>query len=168
AQIAVIRAACANADIQPREVDYVEAHGTGTLLGDPIEARGLGAVYGRGRTDGARLLIGSVKTNLGHLEAAAGVAGFIKTVLAVQHGRIPRTLNYQVPNPHIPFQELRLKVVDEEQVWPSSGRPRRAGVSSFGFGGTNAHVVVEQAPEVVGVSSSVGSASVCTLVVSGK
>src|SRR6478672_4695115 len=100
----------------------------------------------RGRADGARLLIGSVKTNLGHLEAAAGVAGFIKTVLAVQHGQIPRTLNYQVPNPHIPFQELRLKVVDEAQVWPSSGRPRRAGVSSFGFGGTNAHVVVEQAP----------------------
>ena len=104
AQIAVIRAACSNAGIQPREVDYVEAHGTGTLLGDPIEARALGTVYGRGRTDGARLLIGSVKTNLGHLEAAAGVAGFIKTVLAVQHGQIPRTLNYQMPNPHIPFQ----------------------------------------------------------------
>src|SRR5262245_28940344 len=169
AQIAVIRAACANAGIPPREVDYVEAHGTGTLLGDPIEARALGTVYGRGRTDGARLLIGSVKTNLGHLEAAAGVAGFIKTVLAVQHGEIPRTLNYQVPNPHIPFQKLRLKVVDEAQVWPSSGRLRRAGVSSFGFGGTNAHVVVEQAPEVVGAATSPESvSSVRTLVVSGK
>jgi acyl transferase domain-containing protein/acyl carrier protein len=169
AQIAVIRAACANAGIQPREVDYVEAHGTGTLLGDPIEARALGTVYGRGRTDGARLLIGSVKTNLGHLEAAAGVAGFIKTVLAVQHGQIPRTLNYQVPNPHIPFQESHLKVVDELHEWPSSGRVRRAGVSSFGFGGTNAHVVVEQAPEVVGVSAPQAPvSSVCTLVVSGK
>ncbi len=114
------------------------------------------------------LLIGSVKTNLGHLEAAAGVAGFIKTVLAVQHGQIPRTLNYQMPNPHIPFQELHLKVVDEEQEWPVTGRVRRAGVSSFGFGGTNAHVVVEQAPELVGVSGSVVSAPVCTLVVSGK
>ena len=133
----------------------MEAHGTGTLLGDPIEARALGTVYGRGRTDGARLLIGSVKTNLGHLEAAAGVAGFIKTVLAVQHGQIPRTLNYQVPNPHIPFQELHLKVVEQEQEWPVTGRVRRAGVSSFGFGGTNAHVVVEQAPELVGVSGSV-------------
>ena len=138
----------------------------------PIEARALGTVYGRGRTDGARLLIGSVKTNLGHLEAAAGVAGFIKTVLAVQHGQIPRTLNYQMPNPHIPFQELHLKVVDEEQEWPVTGRVRRAGVSSFGFGGTNAHVVVEQAPESVGVSGSVVSVPVsmpvCTLVVSGK
>ncbi len=169
AQIAVIRVACANAGIPPREVDYVEAHGTGTLLGDPIEARALGTVYGRGRKDGARLLIGSVKTNLGHLEAAAGVAGFIKTVLAVQHARIPRTLNYQVPNPHIPFQELHLKVVDQEQEWPVTGRVRRAGVSSFGFGGTNAHVVVEQAPEQAPVSGSgSGSGSVCTLVVSGK
>ena len=113
-----------------------------------------------GVPDGARLLIGSVKTNLGHLEAAAGVAGFIKTVLAVQHGQIPRTLNYQMPNPHIPFQELHLKVVDEEQEWPVTGRVRRAGVSSFGFGGTNAHVVVEQAPESVGVSGSVVSVPV--------
>ena len=105
AQIAVLRAACANAGIQPREVDYVEAHGTGTLLGDPIEARALGTVFGEGRPDGAPLLIGSVKTNLGHLEAAAGVAGFIKAVLAVQHGHIPRNLHFECPNPHIPFDD---------------------------------------------------------------
>ena len=170
AQMAVLRAACANAGIQPREIDYVEAHGTGTLLGDPIEARALGTVYRRGRSDAAPLLIGSVKTNLGHLEAAAGVAGFIKTVLALYHGRIPQSINFEVPNPHIPFAELRLKVVDAAQVWPSVGRARRAGVSSFGFGGTNAHVVVEQAPVVerAPVVESASGSSVCTLVVSGR
>jgi len=168
AQQALLRQALAAARLQPADIDYVEAHGTGTPLGDPIELEALSKVFGE-RTDSQPLTIGSVKTNLGHLEAAAGVAGFIKTVLAVQHGYIPRTLNYQVPNPHIPFQELRLKVVDEEQVWPASGRPRRAGVSSFGFGGTNAHVVVEQAPELVGaVKSREPVSPVCTLVVSGK
>ena len=170
AQIAVLSAACANAGIQPREIDYVEAHGTGTLLGDPIEARALGTVYRRGRSDAAPLLIGSVKTNLGHLEAAAGVAGFIKTVLAVYHGRIPKSMNFAVPNPHIPFTELCLKVVEEEQVWPSVERARRAGVSSFGFGGTNAHVVVESAPVVerAAVAQAAAGSSVCTLVVSGR
>ena len=176
AQMAVLRAAYANAGVQPREVDYVEAHGTGTLLGDPIEARALGAVLGRGRGVDAPLLVGAVKSNLGHLEAAAGVAGFIKTVLAVQRGRIPANLGYGVPNPHIPFADLRLKVVAEPADWPSVQRPRRAGVSSFGFGGTNAHVVLEQAaepavleqaaePAVVGQRPG---APVTTLVVSGK
>ena len=146
AQMAVLRAAYAAAGVEPREVDYVEAHGTGTLLGDPIEARALGTVLGRGRAADAPLLIGAVKSNLGHLEAAAGIAGFAKAVLALQHSRIPANLGYQNPNPHIPFDKLRLKVVAEHTDWAPAGRPRRAGVSSFGFGGTNAHVVLEQAP----------------------
>jgi phthiocerol/phenolphthiocerol synthesis type-I polyketide synthase B len=167
AQMAVLRAAYANAGVQPHEVDYVEAHGTGTLLGDPIEARALGTVLGRGRPENAPLLIGAVKSNLGHLEAAAGVAGFIKTVLAVQRGQIPANLHFESPNPHIPFDEMGLKVVAEQQEWPAVERARQAGVSSFGFGGTNAHVVVEQAPDVVAVEPHVDPA-VSTLVVSGK
>ena len=127
AQAAVLRAACADAGVEPAEVDYVEAHGTGTLLGDPIEARALGAVYGRGRQPDAPLLVGAVKTNLGHLEAAAGIAGLIKTTLAVQRGEIPPNLHFDNPNPHIPFDELRLKVVDEATSWPTTGRPRRGG-----------------------------------------
>jgi phthiocerol/phenolphthiocerol synthesis type-I polyketide synthase B len=145
-QMAVLRAAYADAGVDPRDVDYVEAHGTGTLLGDPIEARALGTVLGRGRPAEEPLLIGSVKTNLGHLEAAAGVAGFAKAVLALSRGSVPPTAGYRNPNPHIPFAKLRLKVVDNQADWPDRGRPRRAGVSSFGFGGTNAHVVLEQAP----------------------
>ena len=148
AQMAVLRAAYANAGVEPREVDYVEAHGTGTLLGDPIEARALGTVLGRGRPEDSPLLIGAVKSNLGHLEAAAGVAGFLKAVLAVQRGRIPANLGFHPQrHPHIPFENLRLKVVAEPTDWLSTGRPRRAGVSSFGFGGTNAHVVLEQGPD---------------------
>jgi phthiocerol/phenolphthiocerol synthesis type-I polyketide synthase B len=167
AQMAVLRAACVNAGIQPHEVDYVEAHGTGTFLGDPIEARALGSVLGRGRPENSPLLVGAIKSNLGHLEAAAGVAGFIKTVMAVQRGHIPANLGYERPNPHIPFDELRLKVVADHQDWPTVSRARRAGVSSFGFGGTNAHVVLEQAPDVVAVEPPTDPA-VSTLVVSGK
>ena len=116
------------------------------------------------------LLIGAVKSNLGHLEAAAGIAGFIKAVLAVQRGRIPANLYFENPNPHIPFENLRLKVVAEPTDWPSTGRPRRAGVSSFGFGGTNAHVVLEQAPDPRArqAAASPTGAAVTTLVVSGK
>jgi phthiocerol/phenolphthiocerol synthesis type-I polyketide synthase B len=170
AQMAVLRAAYANAGVEPREVDYVEAHGTGTLLGDPIEARALGTVLGRGRAADAPLLIGAVKSNLGHLEAAAGIAGFAKTVLALQRGRIPANLGYQNPNPHIPFDKLRLKVVAEHTDWAATGRPRRAGVSSFGFGGTNAHVVLEQGPDPAPATTTVPQtgAAVSTLVVSGK
>ncbi len=142
AQMAVLRSAYADAGVDVREVDYVEAHGTGTLLGDPIEARALGTVLGRGRAVDEPLLIGSVKSNLGHLEAAAGVAGLAKAVLAVSRGEIPGNRGYRNPNPHIPFGNLRLKVVDEPTRWPGS-RPRIAGVSSFGFGGTNAHLVLE-------------------------
>ncbi|MDT5167660.1 MAG: phthiocerol/phenolphthiocerol synthesis type-I polyketide synthase, partial [Mycobacterium sp.] len=167
AQMAVLRAAYANAGVEPREVDYVEAHGTGTLLGDPIEARALGTVLGRGRPADAPLLIGAVKSNLGHLEAAAGIAGFAKAVLALQRGRIPANLGYKNPNPHIPFDKLRLKVVAEHTDWAAAGRPRRAGVSSFGFGGTNAHVVLEQAP-VIAPAATAPESVVTTLVVSGK
>ena len=167
AQMAVLRAAYADADLDMREVDYIEAHGTGTLLGDPIEARALGTVLGRGRAVDDPLLIGSVKSNLGHLEAAAGVAGLAKAVLALQRGTIPATAGYQNPNPHIPFDNLRLKVVAQETDWIDRGRPRRAGVSSFGFGGTNAHIVLEQAPEQT-LPPAVANAGVSTLVVSGK
>ena len=167
AQAAVLRAACADAGLQPLEVDYVEAHGTGTPLGDPIEARALGAVYGRGRQPDMPLLAGAVKTNLGHLEAAAGIVGLIKATLAVQQGTIPANLHFEKPNAHIPFDELRLKVVDEVTAWPETGLPRRAGVSSFGFGGTNAHIILEQAPELAAPEEP-AVPPVTTLVVSGK
>jgi phthiocerol/phenolphthiocerol synthesis type-I polyketide synthase B len=167
AQMAVLRSAYANSGVSPHEVDYVEAHGTGTLLGDPIEARALGTVLGRGRPEHSPLLIGTVKTNLGHLEAAAGVAGLIKAVLAVRRGSIPANLHFHTPNPHIPFDQLRLKVVTEQQDWPHMPHPRRAGVSSFGFGGTNAHAVIEQAPASVPVIREADPA-VTTLVLSGK
>jgi phthiocerol/phenolphthiocerol synthesis type-I polyketide synthase B len=167
AQMAVLRAAYANAGVPPQEVDYVETHGTGTLLGDPIEARALGTVLGKGRSEQSPLLIGAVKSNLGHLEAAAGMAGLIKTVLAVQRASIPGNLHFHNPNPHIPFDQMRLKVVAEQLQWPHAQRPRRAGVSSFGFGGTNAHAVIEQAPASVPVIREADPA-VTTLVVSGK
>ncbi|KXO89985.1 polyketide synthase [Tsukamurella pulmonis] len=149
AQMAVLRSAYAAAGVAPRDVDYVEAHGTGTPLGDPIEARALGTVLGRGRRADAPLLIGSVKGNLGHLEGGAGIAGMIKTVLALRHRVLPATPHHADPNPHIPFDQLRLAVVQEQRPWPAVDRPRRAGVSSFGFGGTNAHIVLEEAPPAV-------------------
>ena len=167
AQMAVLRSAYANAGIEPREVDYVETHGTGTLLGDPIEARALGTVLGKGRAADAPLLIGAVKSNLGHLEAAAGLAGFAKAVLSLQHNTIPANLGYRNPNPHIPFDKLRLRVIAEHTAWAPVGRPRRAGISSFGFGGTNAHVVIEQAP-VTAPSIVADEHAVTTLVISGK
>src|SRR6476646_763503 len=171
AQTAVLRAAYANAGVPPHEVDYVETHGTGTLLGDPIEARALGTVLGRGRPENSPLLIGAIKSNLGHLEAAAGIAGFIKAVLAVQRGHIPPNLGFQTPNPHIPFDQMRLKVVADHQDWPARNeglpRPRRAGVSSFGFGGANAHVVIEQGPDA-GPTPVRAEPVVTSLVVSGK
>jgi phthiocerol/phenolphthiocerol synthesis type-I polyketide synthase B len=167
AQMAVLRSAYANAGVPPHDVDYVEAHGTGTLLGDPIEARALGTVLGKGRPEQSPLLIGTVKSNLGHLEAAAGMAGLIKAVLAVQRASIPGNLHFHKPNPHIPFDQMRLKVVAEQEEWPHTRRPRCAGVSSFGFGGTNAHAVIEQAPASVPVIREADPA-VTTLVVSGK
>lgn len=146
AQEELLRHAYQSAGIDPHEVDYVEAHGTGTLLGDPIEARSLGAVLGAGRDPSRPLLIGSVKSNFGHLEAAAGIAGLIKVVLALHHGRIPATLRVADHHPHVDFGALGLSVAAQAADWPPQVRPARAGVSAFGFGGTNAHVIVEQAP----------------------
>jgi acyl transferase domain-containing protein/thioesterase domain-containing protein len=144
AQQALLRTAYEQAGVDPATVDYVEAHGTGTPLGDPIEANALGAVLGAGRPSARPLLLGSVKSNLGHLEAAAGIVGLIKVVLALHHGIIPASLNYSAPNPLIAFDALRLSVVDSPRPWPNDGTAV-AGVSGFGFGGTNSHVVLEQA-----------------------
>ncbi len=161
AQQAMLREAYRGLD--PSTVDYVEAHGTGTLLGDPIEARALGAVLGAGRDAGSPLLIGSVKTNIAHAEAAAGIAGVIKVVLALVHGEVPPQLHFAAPNPHIPFEELGLRVVSEATPWPRRGGRAVAGVSAFGFGGTNAHVVLEEAtvPEpALGEDGRTGSRAV--------
>ncbi|MEV6617693.1 SDR family NAD(P)-dependent oxidoreductase [Streptomyces sp. NPDC051051] len=149
AQQALLRSALTDACVEGTGIDYVETHGTGTLLGDPMEAQSLGAVVGSGKPADQPLLIGSVKSNLGHLEGAAGIVGLIKTVLALHHGRIPASLHFHDPNPHIDFSSLRLRVVTAPTAWPApQDRPARAGVSAFGFGGTNAHVVVEQAPRI--------------------
>ncbi|MGC4093804.1 MAG: beta-ketoacyl synthase N-terminal-like domain-containing protein [Polyangiaceae bacterium] len=145
AQQALIEAACARAGVSPAEIQYVEAHGTGTPVGDPIEVNALGAALGKGRERGAACWIGSVKTNMGHLEAAAGVAGLIKAALCLRHAAIPPHLHLQRPNPQIDFERLGLRVPLELTPWPSSER-RLASVNSFGFGGTNAHVVLEAAP----------------------
>ncbi len=144
AQEKVIEAALREAGITPTDVDYVEAHGTGTEVGDPVEAEAVGTAYGRGRDPDRPLLIGSVKTNIGHLESAAGVAGVIKVLLAMNKGVIPRHLHFSTPNPEIPWDRLPLKVTAEPTAWPDAeGRPPRAGVSGFGWSGTNAHVVLE-------------------------
>ncbi|MEU9021030.1 SDR family NAD(P)-dependent oxidoreductase [Actinomadura sp. NPDC048394] len=146
AQRALLRDVYASAGVETTEVDYIEAHGTGTFLGDPIEAKAVGEVLGAGRAADEPLLIGSAKSNLGHMESAAGIAGLIKTVLALHHKVIPASAHYKEPNPHIPFDELRLRVVADETPWPERSHPARAGVSGFGFGGTNAHVLLEEAP----------------------
>lgn len=145
AQQAVIRAALRQAGVAPAEVGYVEAHGTGTALGDPIELGALQAVFGAGRAKVAPLRVGSIKTNLGHLESAAGVAGLIKTVLALQHREIPPHPHFKTPNPLMPWPELALEVPTQPTPWVGDAL-RYAGVSSFGFGGTNAHVVLSEAP----------------------
>ncbi|MEV0222842.1 beta-ketoacyl synthase N-terminal-like domain-containing protein [Streptomyces sp. NPDC050704] len=138
------RALLAEVHTTPPTVDYVEAHGTGTALGDPIEASALGAVLGRGRDLEQPLLIGSAKTNLGHLEAAAGIAGLIKTVLALHHGEIPGQLHFTRPGPHADLDALGLRVVTSPEPWPRYSGTATAGVSAFGFGGTNAHVVLAE------------------------
>ena len=149
AQEAVLREAYRQSAVSPGSVQYVEAHGTGTLLGDPIEAQALGTVLGVDRPPGRPCALGSVKTNLGHLEAAAGVAGLIKVVLALRHREIPPSLHFETPNPLIPFDELPLRVQTTLSPWPGGSGPALAGVSSFGFGGTNAHVVLEEAPPAI-------------------
>jgi acyl transferase domain-containing protein len=146
AQEAVLREALRAARVAPADVGYVEAHGTGTTLGDPIELEALDAVLSEGRPADRTLTVGSIKTNVGHLEAASGIAGLIKVVLSLQHERIPRHLHFKTLNPHITLRKLDVVVPQQSTPWPSGQGPRIAGVSSFGFSGTNAHVVIEEAP----------------------
>jgi polyketide synthase 13 len=144
AQADVLRRAYKDAGINPRTIDYVEAHGTGTVLGDPIEAQALGRVIGRGRPADKPLLLGAVKTNVGHMESAAGAASLVKMVLALQHDKLPPSINYAGPNPYIDFDASHLRVLDTVADWPRYGGYAVAGVSSFGFGGANAHVVLRE------------------------
>ncbi|OBI81017.1 type I polyketide synthase [Mycobacterium sp. 1245805.9] len=154
AQQRVIAEALQCAGVAPGDVGYLEAHGTGTSLGDPIEVQAAGAALGKEREADRPLLIGSVKTNIGHLEAAAGIAGLIKVILSLEHEVLPKHLNFSKPSPHIPWDRLPVRVVDEAQPWPRDGRPRIAGVSSFGFSGTNSHIIIEEAPQLAPVAAA--------------
>ncbi len=148
AQETLIRTACQQAGVSPRDLQYVEAHGTGTPTGDPIEARAIGEVVGTGRTPEEQCWVGSVKTNIGHLEAGAGAASLIKVALALHHRRIPPNLHFEIANPAIDLNSLGLRIPTTIQEWQSN-RVRLAGINGFGYGGTNAHLIVEQAPEIV-------------------
>ncbi len=166
----MLRVAYGRAGVDPRSVQYVEAHGTGTAAGDPVELGALGAVVGAGRDPAAPCLVGSIKSNVGHTEGAAGAAGLVKVALALHHGEIPASLHVAQPNPGIAWQQLGVRVASQRQPWPAVDGPRRAGVSAFGIAGTNAHVVLEAAPEsdvAPGAVLSARSAHVLALSASG-
>ncbi|MBP0013905.1 MAG: SDR family NAD(P)-dependent oxidoreductase [Roseofilum sp. SBFL] len=145
AQKQVIQQALSNAKLEAHQISYLEAHGTGTSLGDPIEIEALAEVYGKNRPADDPLIVGSVKTNIGHLEAAAGVSSLMKVILALQHQEIPPHLHLKEPNPHVDWDKLPIKIPTSLMLWSDEGKPRIAGVSSFGMGGTNAHVIIEEA-----------------------
>lgn len=168
AQQALLRQALASARLAAAEVSYIEAHGTGTPLGDPIEINALGAVYGQGRSIEAPLKIGAVKANIGHLEAAAGIASVIKVVLALQHERLPAQVNFRDPNPDIPWQRYPLQVLASAAPWPRTDVKRIAGISSFGLSGTNGHVLIGDAPDAAPALPPDSSAGPLVLLLSAK
>ncbi|WP_445974426.1 beta-ketoacyl synthase N-terminal-like domain-containing protein [Okeania hirsuta] len=145
-QVAVIRQAMANGGVNPADVSYLEVHGTGTSLGDPMEVEALGTVFGKTHSPEQPLIIGSAKTNIGHTEGAAGVAGLMKLVLQLQHQQIAPSLHFKEPNPYINWSQLPVQVSTNLTPWETNGKSRIAGVSSFGFSGTNAHIILEEAP----------------------
>lgn len=147
-QLNVIKSALANTGLKPEDIQYIEAHGTGTPLGDPIEIEAIGEAYQEGHSKDYPLLIGAVKTNIGHLEAAAGASSLIKMVLCLNNKQIPPVLHFNKPNPLIPWGDYPVKIVNKLTEWRNEGNPRRGGLSAFGFSGTNAHIIVEEAPDV--------------------